>query len=479
MDAGVSICEKGFELADDENSRVFIYVLRKIVPDVSAKLLYYQQRYESIALKQLESRHEQIEIETNFVDYARNLYEIVEHENRIFPSIFLPESRHKVSKILEEITLHSRGETLFSSFKNALFHLALDNDFAGIKIYPRKCKKQTNFFEHLESFNKEFYSSECFESIKELIEKDKSSQNCFPRNSWSENYIEKDDKPIVKAFKHLTVLNLGYTLVKKAYCSFCTELFSLKKDLFKGDIKGISNLWGGLNIFGEIDEDMGEILKNLLKKHLETIKPCFMTRLAEYSSCIVNYKENTQVHFHKSNAVNTFENSMNFKMDFFKKMFLLVSDKKEFLNIYQEICVKRILNNFSSINLELKLIRCLPISRDDNLIKMINDLEENDKRDHLKILDENHWDFYITSEMISSSKLFLNEKLINLIRTELSNFEYDYKDKYAKYFYRHEGDIIRNLKISHRFSKLTVSINNQIFIFSLISLSLRAVEEDE
>lgn len=201
----------------------------------------------------------------------------------------------------------------------------------------------------------------------------------------------------------------------------------------------------------DLDENIGKIIEQTLKRCLQKIRPCFMTRLAEFTDEIVIFKNTVNLHTQYP------FNSKKFNFSVFYKLFPLISDKKEFANIYQKVVSRRLLGQLTHPEIELFLIEDMDLGDDMKLMHMIKDMKNSTP--HIRLVDDKYWDLHAEGE-----DLFLNEILTGLIKKEIDTFDI-MKDS-GKYFYYNEGKK-RNLRFSRGFSRITIMLGRQKWIMNL------------
>ncbi|KAL6122112.1 hypothetical protein NUSPORA_00887 [Nucleospora cyclopteri] len=450
---------------DSFERRKVIESFKYIIPDPSDPLLYYIQKYEIIGIKLILEKYSNLCTIKSLLSFGDEVYKVLEFENQSFKKYFLPESSCRVEKCLETILYENRQNEILLAYKQLLHKTFIylgGND--SEKLYKKSemeleigiNNEKSTIVQHSKNTKEESVSNksslfsfdhELLKDLKFVIES-QSADNWILKE-WKQKQIET--LPIyAQLHEQLGILNEGRVILKKAFALFILEVLQSNKEKLSGSVEKINKLWEKLEQLNFISyqSEFTFIIRHVLRKQLETVKPCFATRLAEFSKELVQNKP-----FSESEAAHFI----------FFKLFDLITDKKEFFNIYRDILGKRIFSRESSIQKELSIIKKLQLDQESSLTEMVRDMENGTK--HIRILSSNNWNFSCENDDLN-----IPTDLFNLISNELTNFTkiYENKDKSkCKYsFTNNLGTECRQIKFAHQFSRLFIVINNRKLIIS-------------
>lgn len=443
---GNNFFDKIYNYSNELNIRIqVIESFKFIIPDEREPLLYYNQKYEKVALRNIISKYSHIDYQIDIEEFSSIIYSIISFENKHFHQYFLLESAPKVEQCLEEL--------LFKPYEIKLMH-----DY--------KCYLCKITYQHPINNNKDLYDYELLKSIQPLIE----------ARSINDFIILQDLQPIInnhlsyyKIFEEIGSFSLGYIILKRAYALFIYESLENNKSKLSGTIDDVYELYEKLNLFNYCNvhtnshndrlitkcKELSILLNQIFKRYLEIIKPCFITRLVDFTNLLV------------TNSNCTDENK-------FTTLFNLVNNKKEFINLYKEILSKRILIKNSIIQKEMVLINIINenFKEETKLNTMIKDLLNESK--HLRILNSLHWSFNC-----EYSYLEIPKTLYTMIKMELNKFSgKEISKKKWQYQYVCNKEI-RQIYFAHQFSKIYVKLNKKKYIFNFLQYKLLDLLQEE
>lgn len=193
--------------------------------------------------------------------------------------------------------------------------------------------------------------------------------------------------------------------------------------------------------------DYEKILVTIFKYTLQRVKPCFITRLCEYSSELV---------------VATLERGSGASAEateVFFRMTEVVADRREFMNMYHIALRKRLLARSSCLERERQLLRGLSVPRDDRFYKMIDDVDSNrhggagagSLRNALTLLNSAYWGIETDSGSVPVPDELM-DSIIGLYGGAVENGFYKLKEK--------------KIRIIHSFSKVKVLIGETTVILN-------------
>jgi len=422
-----------FDYFDNERIKI-IKSFEKIIPDPNHRLLYYTERYEKIAIEKIKSKYKVSHIE-NLFEFSEQVYKIMQYERKNMKTRFLESSYEKIENALEEAIFGSKYYELilnladffrfynnskladfltknsnkdqnlpnqqdsmaFQTFKAKHCDIYTANNGAGAIKYepldPEKIEKLKAFIDDEFYTNKALYQN--FHLINKNLElfQDPVSK---PNDSSSDVFL--------RFLSQLGILNTGFVIIKKAYSLYIDSIIKSNVDILSSSVEQVFFLLDSLNLF-KTDEFV-KILNSIMKFYLQRAKPCFMRRLCNFTNSITGSAfvesnsldrellNNTDIlSSEELSGLKPFNNEVYAKRLANLKVFLelidLVSDKREFLNIYQNVLKSRLLNKESDLKWEYEILCLLEITEDDKLMKMVH--ESSVTSGKFKLLNGSCW----------------------------------------------------------------------------------------
>lgn len=419
-----------FDYPGDERMRV-IESFEKVVPDPAMKLLYYTEKYEKIAIEKLRNRYKTGEI-TDLFEFSEYVCKVARSEEENMRTRFLESSYPKVRSALEEALFGEKHHELilnladflkmanasvvFSTVKvcSKLHHLdrsAVKNATVESKVARSVGSSFGTGFEPSTGCLKECYQND-FETQDILLESrdikyesltpDKIERlKLFIDEEFANNRALSQVGPLIsrgsprffgaaaldKGPKYHTllcqlgVLDTGFSILKRAYALYVDSIVKAHTEVLGSSISDVYSLVESLSLFN--CGDFTQILFSIMKYYLQRTKPCFMNRLCEFTNLMSGDS------FNQISASDLKPFSRDELSKTFCVLINMVSDKREFLSMYQNTLKDRILNRRSDLNWELRILSMLDIPSDDRSVKMVH--EANSCNGHLKLLNGSYW----------------------------------------------------------------------------------------
>lgn len=492
--------ENVFEYAGD-NRLVILESFERVVPDSSQPLLYYKEKYERVALKKIIAKYKVTNI-SNLEQFYKGIKTIVDFENSSMMNTFLACSYEEVHNALEECFLSVKYyEIVYNliEFINAYnvtnINKSSENNLNNgntSNMFGIPCNdpdqndmNQVHFVENKQQFHNsqtnfdyEKVSDEHIESLKSLLETDLTVhkalvaiQPLINKKRTSETVkLESYKKAQTSLFRQLLdcfgSLNAGYSLLKKAYALYVNSVIKNSANILNSSINNVVDLFNSLNIFE--DKDCYMILLSIFKDYLQRSKPCYMQRICIFTHSLAKDPENLPLQDQKpfsSDLIVLFQSAIN-----------LISDMKEFLNMYQEILRDRLLNRSSVIIREIRILRILELSLDDKLYKMIHGIDHFES--NFKILNSLYWNIEPQSPNLPLPAELLRE--MSLRKPEMQLFLKDGRQQTISQLNVPNNELIslklrinkngtesRLLTLAHQYSKIQLSINSKLATFNI------------
>lgn len=488
----------------------------KIAPDPAMKLLYYAERYEKTALEKLRNRHKVSEI-TSLSEFCEHVCKVAQREEENMRTRFLVSSYPKVRSALEEALF---GEKYYELILNLA-------DFLKVTNAPVVCGavKHSSLMEPAQAGSTLFGSSTS--GLKECCQSDFETQNILSEPSDVKYEALTPDKierlrlfidgelasnralsqissligkrppalfstaivgksPVYHTLLcQLGALDTGFVILKKAYALYVDSIIKAHTEVLGSSVSDVYALVRSLDMFD--CDDFSQILFSIMKYYLQRTKPCFMNRLCEFTNVMSGGS------FSQISTANMKPFSRDELSETFCVLVNLVSDKREFLNMYQNTLKDRILNQRSDLNWELRILSMLGIPSDDRSVKMVH--EANSCSGRLKLLNGSYWNIDPENSLLRLPCELLREiKRENpaLVIYEPDGREIDCsKEAGAPFPGESEqpgGDIRfkvladagkdKIVNIAHQYSRITLLINNKtvemnIYQYSVIDVLLQ------
>jgi len=362
-----------------------------IRPDISNPLLYYREKYENVAIQKIISKYKTISDIENIQQYAQSVFNAVNDERSRFHEYFLISSIINVERALSHCLLKAPND-IVERFKRFLVSTHADGtQHAYTKKLPANAKT-----------GEEILSYRTIETIKHMIERPSSSSILC-------------SNPVEMLVQQLGILDIGYSICKKAFAESIIDAININADVLRGPIEGVNRFYSSLNLVTS-DADFVELLQCLFSMALQRVKPCFNTRLSTFSSNLASRELMS-----KSPYTDYYK--------IFLVMLELVSDKAEFLSVYQTELRERLISASTSLEDERHILNSMCISPDDKLFKMIDEADSRVAHGKGKVMMVNSlWWGMCQSQTIQSSVVsrFLPESLVLkkvLISTKYSSVD--------------------------------------------------------
>ncbi|ORD98969.1 hypothetical protein A0H76_1624 [Hepatospora eriocheir] len=212
--------------SNDHNRVVFINNLTYIVPVEEEKLLYYEKKYENIAIANLISKYSQVVFETDLVELGSMIESMVCDVYKSFNNYFLESSIDKVNETLERIIIEGRIYDIVNGYITLLFNEYKCKNNYNISIKAGSLAKY-NLKEGLNKFTEEFYKNEIFKEAKTLIEQQINE----------DLNVTKSDNVSLNFFNQMGVLKNIRSILLKAYCIFIDQILKGSSDKISGSLE--------------------------------------------------------------------------------------------------------------------------------------------------------------------------------------------------------------------------------------------------
>ncbi|ELA42607.1 uncharacterized protein VICG_00359 [Vittaforma corneae ATCC 50505] len=498
----------------------------KITPDTNQKLLYYREKYEKVALQQIRSKYKTIGF-SSLLEFCDVTKIIVSRETEYMKRYMLSCSYDRVKQVLEECLLSVKYYELLVNLKN-FFHINnLENYNSFINNFLNtEENSQNSVLSNNLKYNRDDYRSlnqieddsrsdftVSFEpGHKPISDRADDSENisgafvCDNQNilSVSDGYEHLNDEKIditkiyienifrtnktfvqlqgiinkkrentfeiakyksynpvfINIMESLGILDAGFALIKKAYALYIESMLKSNMNVLESSVKQVHLMLETLDIF--CNADCQYILYSLFRQYLQRTKPCFMKRLCEFTQqMVVGDKEDL------ISNLKPFEPDENTKI--FCTSMELISDRSEFMNMYQNALKERIISGESNLRKEYSILNSMEISQDDRLYKMLEEIEEC--RSKFKLLNSIYWN--IEPE---NSSLILPVDLLRELKAEVPNLtilnsngklplsfssqNHQCIDSVEmKYRLKGEDSQEKTVQIAHQYSRIVLSIN--------------------
>jgi len=410
----------------------------RIIPDPAQKLLYYKEKYEKVVMQHIRSKYKSVEF-TSLVEFCDIIKVIVGKESDYMRRYMLPESYDRVKHVLEECLLADKYYELVINLKNFCqlhnhelhgnglllnyadvhgrqqvynsakcvaepgqdgridFAVALESGYKRMLEDIDGSAQAQGFIYNgqnilLASFSTEYVhlSQEGAEIARSCIDNIlKGNKMLAPlqtvinkeHDDGAEVFAYKSYSPIfIDLMNSLGVLDTGFVLIKKAYALYIEVMLQLNLKMLESSVREIFRLLETLDIFHNADCQL--ILHSIFKQHLQRTKPCYMKRLCDFTESMVSESPDVPV-----SSMRPFDPNENMKI--FRVSTELISDRSEFMNMYQTALKERVISGTSNLNKERAVLNCMEISPDDRLFKMLAEIESN--RGSLKLLSGAYW----------------------------------------------------------------------------------------
>lgn len=420
-----------FDYFDNERIKI-IKSFEKIIPDPNHRLLYYTERYEKIAIEKIKNKYKVSHIE-NIFEFSEQVYKVMQYERKNMKTRFLESSYEKIENALEEAIFGSKYYELifnladfFRFYNNSkLADFLTKNSNQNLPNQPDSMAFQTFKVKHCDIYTTnngadakkyEPLDPEKIEKLKAFIDDEFYTnkalyQNFHLINKNLEFFQDPASKPndpssdiFLRFLSQLGILNTGFIIIKKAYSLYIDSIIKSNVDILSSSVEQVFFLLDSLNLF-KTDEFV-KILNSIMKFYLQRAKPCFMRRLCNFTNSITGSAfvesnsldrellNNTDIlSSEELSGLKPFNNEMYAKRLANLKVFLelidLVSDKREFLNIYQNVLKVRLLNKESDLKWEYEILCLLEIAEDDKLMKMVH--ESSVTSGKFKLLNGSCW----------------------------------------------------------------------------------------
>lgn len=353
-----SFFEEVYDYNYDEKIKI-VQSFKKIIPDATQKMLYYNEKYEKIAIEKIKLRYNTTKI-TNFVEFCSYIYEIINLEKKYLKSRFLEESYEKVIYAMEQSLFGSKYYELIFNIAELIkvlnqerinclltanqekneesqdFHVLQNNfkqmEFNYESIPFDKQEKLKNFIDN------EFYTNKALNQIFFLINKELEET--------ANDYSQKSHDGFSNLILQLGCTNTGFIILKKSYALYIDSIIKSNPYLLNNKIETIYSLLEAFDIFPSIQ--FKQIRDFIMKYYLQRTESCFLKRTCNYTSKIsgtsfqkLSKNLNTERMITSDQISNLRPYSTNFSLEYlyyikiFQNMMDLVPDKKEFLNLYQ------------------------------------------------------------------------------------------------------------------------------------------------
>ncbi len=369
----------------DEKIRLMIInSFSMIRPDSSDPMIYYKEKYERLALNKILEMYSKIGHGFTIEEYGIMVRWIVDIERIRFGSYFLPVSYESLENTLEKCVFYDE-ENLVNQLKEKIailcdLKIASKNNVIGNKINnANKFNSNGNNIVNVTDVEKHIVDEKAIEAIVSLLEK--------PRAYGSIEF--REIHPAMKIIYNFSVLNKGYLIAKRAYAYFVLEAINGNTETFSASIEDIHLLYNKMACWKDnsvykysngnkstvnknmedsksinihLNTDFRNILDGIFQQALQRIKPCFLTRLCEYSTQIV-----FQRNFNHALACIFFD------------MVAVLADKREFINIYHTTMKNRLLNNIKEKNNNYTNIYNENSKYNDGTNQAYNTSENNEK----------------------------------------------------------------------------------------------------
>lgn len=421
----------------------------RIVPDTNNKLLYYREKYEKIALSKIRGRHSQI-FYSNIIEFCQVCKDIIDMERVFMCKYLLPCSYDAVQSVLEECLFSKKYYELLLNIVCFIDNTNIENITKTLGVQVNRCQeymmsctrckndemdteitfesasnlfrasgsiklndtamnpaddtlrvndgnfsqlsedsfvigsKKTSEIDSYDSLNpKRYEKARLFIENEFKINKTISSIQGWinkKRNGDSERYLPTDMYPFYNTLiESVGILDAGFILLKKAYSLYVEMIVRLNENILESTVKNVFLLFESLDIF--TSTDCKSILNSIFKQHLQRSKPCFMRRLCDHIQEMIASSEmavTNQKPFDQSINSRIFQTSIN-----------LISDKDEFMNMYQDALRDRIITGSCDLKTEYEILKYMNVPEDNKLFIMLDEIRES--RKGLKILSGTNW----------------------------------------------------------------------------------------
>lgn len=486
---------------------VILDSFEKIIPDNSQPLLYYKEKYEKIALNRIRRKYRVSEI-NNFDEFCINLRTVVQFESNSMKNSFLPASYDAVFSALEECFL---GIKYYEIFFNLIEYINFNNSSNFRKILSKMKRLNTDsnqlklevdqyqvcFVENMndteEGLKKNLFCyhkipEEQYEALRNHFESDNNIQKILFLvqgifNKRRNNIVISGDK-VDKSNQNFSILhrndslsvfsnlldcfgslNATHCLLKKAYACYVSNMIKNNSDILESSVDNIIQFFDSLDIFDE--QDFKLILLIIFRDYLQRAKPCYMKRLCDYTTSV--YKETDEM---KINDLKPFDSESS---SLFKLAVSLVSDKREFLNMYQTTLRDRLLDRTAIPLKELRILRILEVPPEDKLFKMVGEMDCLNS--NFKILNSLYWNIEpqfsnlpLPVELIRELNLKKSEIQTVYVEdkekiSEISNSKYDLVN--LKFKMKCTGSENKIITLAHQYSTVQLIINSKSITFNI------------
>lgn len=493
--------ENVFEYSGDYRL-IILYSFERIIPDITQPLLYYKEKYEKVALNKIKRKYKVNEI-VNFEEFYNGIKAVTLFESHSMTSTFLPVSYEAVFSVIEECFLSSK---YYEILYNLTEYISLNNS-ANIRKSINKLRESASGLNTLQaeidqyqvcfientvssdelskknSFTYQQVHNDQYESLRNYYESDSIVQKAFSlvqglvnkrkpleivskemmlENTISHSINCRNDQASVfpNLLECFGSLNASYSLLKKAYALYVNTMIKSNISVLESSISNILLLFDSLNIFE--DNDFHLILLAIFKDYLQRAKPCYMQRLCNFTDSISKESNETQL-----GNLKPFDSESS---TMFKLAVSLVSDKREFLNLYQSTLRDRLLSKTAIPIKEIRILRMLEVPHDDRLHKMINEMDSLES--NFKIINSLYWNIEPQFPNLPLPVELLRE--ISLKKPELQVFNSDgknantqgYSSKFdlftPKFRINTVGLESKMITLAHQYSVVQLSINSKL-----------------
>lgn len=498
----------------------------RITPDTNQKLLYYKEKYEKVALQQIRSKYKSIGF-SNLLEFCEVTKIIVGRETEYMKRYMLPCSYDYVKQVLEECLLSTKYYELLINLKN-FFHLNnlenynnFMNNFLNTEENARNVDLSSNLkysrsayrgLNQIEDDSRSDFTVSFEPGYKPTSDRADDSENIAEALaydnqgmlSFSDGYEHLNDEKIeitkvyienifrsnktlvqlqgainkkresvfevaryrvynpvfINIMESLGVLDAGFVLIKKAYALYVESMLKSNMNVLESSVRQVYLMLEMLDIF--CNADCQYILYSIFKQYLQRTKPCFMKRLCGFTQQMVVGDREALI-----TNLKPFELDENTRI--FRASMELISDRSEFMNMYQNALRERIILGGSDLRKEYAILNSMEISRDDKLYKMLEEIEECGSG--FRLLNSIYWN--IEPE---NSSLVLPAGLLRELKAEVPNLivlssdgkrssflspqnHQNVDSIEMKYRLKSEDSQEKTVQIAHQYSRMVLSIN--------------------